>query len=349
MYSANESSTVTAQTIPSTVCFTVSGCELPSDLQPEARAFLRNLDDTEDASHLPQWLAKALDKFHADQFLSAAFLIHTSFCGLPLSCKVDLMQKGAVCEKSETLVRLTALREKEDVKPDGTPLSSDLYRLENFKVTSELAAGVSHEIRNPMTSVRGFLQMLSTKEALKEYRSHFSLMIEELDRANAIITQYLTLAKNKPQPAEPKNLCDIVRKLQPLLESSALLTKKTLRLALAPVPDLPLNDKEIYQILLNLVKNGFEAMEPDKTLTIGTRADADSVVLFVQDEGSGIPASALEKIGEPFFTTKENGTGLGLPICYALARHNQAEIQIASSEEGTTFSLVFQAPPASQV
>lgn len=359
MYSINETSAAavptpcappaqTAQNMPASAFFSVDSHNIPLRLQPETLAFLHSLDTTKNATRLPPWLEEALDKFRANRLLNAAFLVKTTFRGTPTICKVELIAKIPARRDTDTLIRLTALRgsdlEALGAHAANAALSPDLCRMESLKVAGELAAGVSHEIRNPMTSVRGFLQMLRRKKALQEYHAYFNLMIEELDRANSLITEYLSLAKDKPQPTQSKNLCGIIQKIQPLLEASALMSKKALRLSLDPVPNLPLNDKEICQLIVNLAKNGLEAMEIGKTLTIGTRKDNDSVVLFVKDEGSGIPPAALEKIGEPFFTTKESGTGLGLPICYSLAKHNHAKIQVASSSEGTTFSVVFSLP-----
>ena len=221
-------------------------------------------------------------------------------------------------------------------------LTNDLFHMEELKVASELAASVGHEVRNPMTAVRGFLQMLSKKPDLDKYQSYFDLMLEELDRANQIITEYLSLAKTKTNKSTMENLNAIIEQLFPLLQITAINADQKIQLDLSPSSDLYLDGKEIRQLILNMVKNGLEAMEPGKTLTIKTYQNTiNSVMLEIKDEGSGIPPNILDKIGSPFFTTKANGTGLGLSICYTIARKNNATIRVESSTTGTSFFIEF--------
>ncbi|WP_042315627.1 ATP-binding protein [Desulfofarcimen acetoxidans] len=103
-----------------------------------------------------------------------------------------------------------------------------------------------------------------------------------------------------------------------------------------------MDEKEIRQLIINLVRNGLEAMTSGKFLTISTYIDNDEVVLTVQDRGNGIPAEILDKIGTPFFTTKDNGTGLGLATCYSIANRHNASIKIDTGTEGTTFHVRFR-------
>lgn len=221
-------------------------------------------------------------------------------------------------------------------------LTRELCHTEGLKVASELAAGIGHEIRNPMTSVRGFLQMLHKKDITGEYGCYFELMIEELDRADSIITEFLSLTKKHPSQASTENLNTIIQQIFPLLKSNAFLTDKTVELDLSPLPDIVLDSNEIRQLIINLVKNGLEAMEPGTKLTVKTyQEDSASITLAIQDEGSGIPDELLKKIGTPFFTTKETGTGLGLSICYTIADKHHAKITIDSTPEGTTFLIRF--------
>lgn len=221
-------------------------------------------------------------------------------------------------------------------------LPADIFHMEELKVASELAASVGHEVRNPMTAVRGFLQMLSKKNDLNNYQSYFDIMLDELDRANQIISEYLSLAKTKTNKASMENINAIVEQLFPLLQITALNTKKKIFLDLSPTDDLYLDSKEIRQLILNIVKNGLESMDAGKSLHIKTyQASVNSIMLEIADEGSGIPPNILDKIGSPFFTTKRNGTGLGLPICYTIAEKNNAAIRIKSCDKGTTFFIEF--------
>lgn len=167
-------------------------------------------------------------------------------------------------------------------------------------------------------------------------------MIEELDRANAIITDYLSLAK-KGLELETHNLSDIVRRMHPLIVANTR-SKHNVILNLQEVPNLLMSEKEIQQMILNLILNGLESMDQGGILTISTFMDTDEneVVLEVKDEGRGISAEIMQNIGKPFFTTKEKGTGLGLSVCYNIASRHNAVIKVNSGSIGTIFSIRFK-------
>lgn len=220
----------------------------------------------------------------------------------------------------------------------------ELARLDRLNLVGEMAAGIGHEVRNPMTTVRGFLQLYRNKEAFIQYKGSFDLMIDELDRANSIITEFLSLAKNKMLDLKAENLNTILENLSQLIQADAIVLDKNINIQLEEIPELPLDEKEIRQLILNLVRNGLEAMSPGGNLTIRTFTDCKEVALSVQDQGKGIESDVLEKIGTPFFTTKDNGTGLGLAVCYSIAARHNAVINIETSPTGTTFFVRFKVP-----
>lgn len=226
-------------------------------------------------------------------------------------------------------------------------LENQLSRLNRLNLIGELAASIGHEIRNPMTSVRGFLQLLQAKKETSQFQDYFKLMIEELDRTNSIITEFLSLAKEKAIIYSALNLNDIITTLYPLLSADAINSDKIINLDLNPLIDLHLNEQEIRQLILNLTRNALEAMEKGKELTISTfMNEKNEVVLSIKDQGSGIPLDILEKIGTPFFTTKENGTGLGLAMCFNIAAKHNAEIRVDTSPQGSIFNIHFHNPKA---
>lgn len=224
----------------------------------------------------------------------------------------------------------------------------ELARLGQLKMVGELAAGLAHEIRNPITTVRGFLQVLGEYEELDKYRNYFDLMIEELDGANKLISEFLSMAKNKEANFSQQNLNTIIQSIYPILAADASLSDKTIELELGSVNDIYMDANQIRQLILNLANNGLESMAAGGCLTIRTVAIRENIVLSVEDHGHGINADTLEKIGTPFFTTKEQGTGLGLAICNNIADNHKAQIEIISSEKGTTFSVVFNNSGAMQ-
>lgn len=228
---------------------------------------------------------------------------------------------------------------------DRKLMEKEMSRMDRLNLIGEMAAGIAHEIRNPLTTVRGFLQSFMQKKEFAQFDSRLNLMITELDRANSIITEYLSLARNKLLDQSPQNLNTIIQNLLPLLESDALLNEKWIVTELLDdLPVLLLDAQEMRQLILNFVRNGLEAMLPGGQLTIGTFAEAEQVVLFIQDQGSGIPPEIEQKLGTPFLTTKENGTGLGLPICFNIANRHNAKIEIKTGESGTTFMVKFPHP-----
>ncbi|TQR20858.1 ATP-binding protein [Psychrobacillus vulpis] len=219
---------------------------------------------------------------------------------------------------------------------------NELKRLSNLDLIGQMAAGISHEIRNPMTTVRGFLQILKKEDGLEKHNDHFNLMIEELDRANSIITEFLSMGNTRTSDLQMLDLNSIIRDITPLIKIDTFNQNKLIQFDTKDIPELLLNRNEIRQLLINIYRNGLEAMSPGKILTISTYKEGEKcVVLEVRDQGEGIKPEVLEKLGTPFYTTKDSGTGLGLGICYAIAARHNAKIEIQTGSEGTTFFIKF--------
>ncbi len=221
-------------------------------------------------------------------------------------------------------------------------IQEEMARLDRLNLIGQMAASISHETRNPMTTVRGFLQMLKNKPEYLEDVEYFEIMIEELDRADSIISEFLSLAPNIKLQLEPGNINHIIDNLSILIQADALANDKHIAIQLEDIPDQLLDRKEIRQLLLNLVRNAMEAVAPNQTITIRTYMEDNDIVLEVKDEGCGMPAEIMNKLGTPFFTTKEHGTGLGLSVCYSIAERHNAVINIDTSPSGTTFYVRFK-------
>jgi len=211
----------------------------------------------------------------------------------------------------------------------------DVARLDRLKIVGQMAASIGHEIRNPMTTVRGYLQLFSRKDEFLPLASQFQLMIDELDRANSIITEFLSLAHNKAVKKKDCNLNSIIEKLEPLIQSNALLRGLSVEYDLKDIPEIYIDKKEIQQLILNITQNGLEAMTSGGCLFIKTDVENNEIRLLIIDQGTGIDPNILANIGTPFFTTKETGTGLGLAVCYSIAHRHQAKIEFIRSEENT--------------
>jgi two-component system sporulation sensor kinase C len=212
---------------------------------------------------------------------------------------------------------------------------------DRMNMVGSMAATVAHEIRNPMTTVRGYLQVMGRKHEYQKDNDKFKLMIEEIDRANCIIREYLSLSREKLVVLRQCSLNNIIQALFPLIQADANSSKVYVNLDLISIPDLLLDENEIRQLMLNLVRNSIEAMPSGGDLNIRTFLDGNKVVLSITDQGEGIPSHVLDKLGTPFITTKDTGTGLGIPICYQIAHRHNANISINTSHKGTTFFVYF--------
>lgn len=216
-----------------------------------------------------------------------------------------------------------------------------VFQAEKMNMVGQMAVSVAHEIRNPLTSVRGYLQLIRMREDCP-HRERYDLMIGELDRTNTIISEYLLLAKDKIPDRKVRSLNNIISTMLPLLQANAAAAKASINLSLSEIPHLALDENEIRQLLFNIVNNGLEAMPAGGEVVIRTFSEFDKVVLAISDQGPGIPPHVLANLGSPFLTTKANGTGLGLPVCYRIAYRHDAAINVKTSRQGTTFLVEFK-------
>jgi len=244
--------------------------------------------------------------------------------------------------KERTNELITANEQLQQEITERKRTEQEMARLERLNLIGKMAAGIAHEIRNPMTTVRGFLQLFISKNEFAQSKEYLELMIKELDMANSIIIEYLSLAKNKAVDVKEQSLNSIIEVMLPLMQADVTNSENFINLELTEIPDLHLNEKEMRQLILNIACNGLEAMSPGGNLTIRTFMDGEEVVLSVQEQGIGIEPDILEKIGIPFFTTKDHGTGLGLAVCYSIAARHNAAIKVETSPTGTTFFVRFR-------
>ncbi len=222
-------------------------------------------------------------------------------------------------------------------------LRSELSHVEQLSLVGKMAASITHEIRNPMAVVRGFLQLMKEKSP-SSLDHYYMIVMEELDRANSIINDFLSLAQNRVVEKEPGDLNAIIHELLPLMWADANLRGQSI--IFCPHEQLPrigMNSREIKQLILNLVRNGMEAMGDSGEMKLETDLVNGEVVMRIGDTGPGIPADKLDKLFEPFYTTKSKGTGLGLSLCLSIAERHHGRIVVDSvAGEGTVFSVIFE-------
>ena len=219
-------------------------------------------------------------------------------------------------------------------------LEQEMKRMSSLKVVGEMAAALSHEIRNPLTTVRGFLQLLRNRPEYEKEHVYFDTMIEEILRANTIITEYLSLCQNKLSVFQMHSLNDIIEQISPLSQAAAVERCQHIVYELQTLPMITLDQKEIRQLLHNLIRNGLEAMIEYQTLHIRTYPLEQEVVLEIKDEGIGFDPVILKQAGTPFLTNKSDGTGLGLAICYRIVERHKGHIRI-ESKPGETIVYVY--------
>jgi signal transduction histidine kinase len=215
---------------------------------------------------------------------------------------------------------------------------------EKQALAGRIAAGIAHEIRNPLTTVRGYLQFI--KSGLSPDMSELiqSLLIPELDRANKIISDFLTIAKPSETKSEWVNFNEFIRnQLGPLLKSEAFLHDVEILFDCSPEVDdglVSVNSSEILQIFINLFRNAIDAkgVKPMK-IKLKTKLDQQRLQIVFCDNGKGITPNHLEHIFDPFFTTKDEGTGLGLSLSRKMVENHGGSISVRSSEKGTSFYI----------
>ncbi|RAN29955.1 sporulation kinase [Geobacillus sp. A8] len=216
-----------------------------------------------------------------------------------------------------------------------------LLKKEKLSVLGELAAGIAHEIRNPLTSMKGFIQMM---QETREVNDHYMrIMLNELGRINQIVSELLVLAKPQSHDYRPFLLDEALSYVISLIGHEATLNNVSISVHnTAPKACVYGDQNQIVQVLLNVMKNAIEAM-PDGGILYVHVAEADGKVLVdVADTGVGIPKERLQKIGEPFFTLKEKGMGLGLTTSMKIVQEHKGTMRIESEVgKGTTVHLTF--------
>lgn len=222
-------------------------------------------------------------------------------------------------------------------------IKSQLQRADKLNVISQLAASVAHEVRNPMTSVRGFLQLMSTDDNLdKKQKKYIEISLKELEHAQQIINDYLSLAKPNDKNPILINLTEELKNTIELMTSYTNINNVTIQLAIQDDLLVKGLKDEIKQVFVNIIKNGIEAVNDGGCITVkGYKTDLITVI-EIEDNGKGISKKQLKNIGTPFYSTKEKGTGVGLTVSYQIIHSMKGTIDIESTEGvGTKFTIKF--------
>lgn len=228
-------------------------------------------------------------------------------------------------------------------------LEQQMQRTDKLATVGKIAAGIAHEIRNPLTTIKGFLQMFERRfrdAGQADDLLHIQMMLAEIDRVNMLVSELLLLSKPRQMDKQPCCLKELCLEIGSLIQSEALLRGIEYQLESdSYIPPVIADEAMIKQVIMNLAKNAIEAMENGGILKISVQCDYPWVRMDVSDTGPGIPYYQFDKIFDAFFTTKEKGTGLGLPICQRIITNHGGEIRVSSKGFGTTFTVLLPCTP----
>ncbi len=270
--------------------------------------------------------------------------------GGDLSARVGIRppgEMGVLCRAVDSMAQ--AVAERQEMLQQAT--RQEIGRSEHLASVGQLAAGVAHEINNPLTGVLAFADMLRQKENMDEQdKQDLDLIVRETKRAREIVRGLLDFARETPSVKKNLNVNDVLRETLRLLGNREAFQNIYLVDALAANLPLINGDKnQLQQVFLNLSLNACEAMPEGGTLMLSTSSAGDKVVVEVADTGCGIKREQWDRIFQPFFTTKAvgKGTGLGLSVSYGIVRQHDGTLEVKSEVgKGSTFTITLPAVKA---
>ena len=212
-------------------------------------------------------------------------------------------------------------------------------RLEKLSAVGQLAAGLAHEIRNPLTSIRGFVQISAIEN--KEVKKWEKIILPEIDRINDLLKQFLNLSEAKPVEYTKINLDVLMENVYSLLKPKSFLMGHDLKI-LKPKESIIIeaDPEQIKQVMINLIQNALESIPEKGKVEVEWKKIEDHVLIRVKDNGRGIPPEHFSRIFEPFYTTKKEGTGMGLSVCHQIVEEHGGHIHVESQPgRGTIFNV----------
>jgi two-component system NtrC family sensor kinase len=260
-----------------------------------------------------------------------------------LSARVGIRppgEMGILCQAVDAMAEAIAQREEQL----QLATRQQIGRSEQLASVGRLAAGVAHEINNPLTGVLTFAHLLREKQNLDvQDKQDLETIIQETSRAAQIVRGLLDFARERPAAKEPLDVNEVVRRTIRLLGNQEVFQHVVVVEDLAEdLPEVDGDQNQLQQVMLNLSLNACEAMPGGGTLLLSTLARDGTVLVKVTDTGCGIKSAHLDRIFEPFFSTKPvgKGTGLGLSVSYGIVRQHGGTLEVESAEgQGTTFTV----------
>ena len=255
---------------------------------------------------------------------------------------LDIATSFLTNEENEIVGLVAIIRDVTEIKS----LNEEVARNKRLASLGKLSAGIAHEIRNPLSSIRGLAQFVYSSFKKNDARKEdLDTIIQEVDRLNLLIVQVLDFAKIKKLNLSQFSINELVVKIVEFLKLEIKNKKIDFHLSLSQeIPSICADENQVRQIIMNVVINAIQAIKINGKIKITTEnsklKEKPAIKLIIEDNGIGIPESELSQIFDPFFTKKDKGTGLGLSIVYKLVENHQGEIKVESTEgKGTKFMI----------
>ncbi|MFY4775757.1 ATP-binding protein [Metabacillus sp. RGM 3146] len=222
-------------------------------------------------------------------------------------------------------------------------LRSEMQNSEKLRIISELASVFAHEIRNPMQVTRGFLQLLNEPDLPDDKKKYLQISIEELDRANEIINDFLSFGKPSINSSERINAGYQLKRVVNIIQNYSLNHNVELKTDILENCWIYANPQKLNQSLINILKNAIESMPNGGSVWITcTSTDDGYIKITIKDQGIGMTKNQIDRLGSPFYSLKESGTGLGMMISFQIVRSFKGKIQVNSEKDkGTEFIILF--------
>ncbi|WP_342496353.1 ATP-binding protein [Bacillus sp. FSL K6-3149] len=211
---------------------------------------------------------------------------------------------------------------------------------QKLAVAGQIAAGIAHEVRNPLTSVNGFLQLMKTQ--YPERTDYFDIIFSEIKRIDFVLSELLVLAKPQAVHFQEVQLHELLEQVITLLKTNAVLSNIDLKQPFKrqDAGAILADANQMKQLFINLIKNAIEAMPEGGSIYISTEKVLNEWKITIQDEGKGMSEEDIQKIYDPFFSTKKEGTGLGLTICSTILKDHHGRMDVSSElGKGTAFHI----------
>jgi two-component system, NtrC family, sensor kinase len=255
----------------------------------------------------------------------------------------------------EDLELLTTLANSATIAIENAQLYENLkntkkvmLRADRLASLGTLAAGLAHEIKNPLVAIKTFTQLLPERFDDEEFRNYFTnVAAGEIDRISTLVTELLEFSRPSGPFFQQENLNDVLDKMITLIKTEAKQKEVTIETALADdLPTITIDKEQIKQVIINILLNAIQATPEKGSILVATRKIAKSngspgfVQVEISDTGIGIPEQELDKIFTPFFTTRAKGSGLGLAISHQIIQEHEGNIDVRSAvQKGTTFTI----------